>query len=193
MKRAPALWLMKRVALDEAAYLVQDKIPGADYDGSLALIVEAVVSGDLVAEVKPDIDPNTGAKISPVDASKSSVAVADLAAWIDSLPAAQVTTGKPRADVELKLTPVKKSVLLKELAGYDKLADAIQANEPEFKECRTLPDDAPGKKGGYYYLEKVEAICRSKWGDAKPELLSGHMLGAPKAAVVRGMRNHKKF
>jgi len=93
------LWLRKRVTLNEAPYLIQDKI-GGGYDDALSLLIEAVKDGDLPAEVSPDIDPWSEVKIALVDPSKSTVATADVAAWLPSLRRNDMPQGQPTAPVK---------------------------------------------------------------------------------------------
>ena len=83
-KKAGTLWLRKRVTLDDAPYLVQDKI-GGGYDDARSLLIDAVADGDLPAQIRPSIDPYTAKTIGPVEASETTVATADVAIWLGAL------------------------------------------------------------------------------------------------------------
>lgn len=91
------------------------------------------------------------------------------------------------------LTPIKKQVLLEELRRYSELKNAMQANEPEFKACRVPRALAPGKKGGYYYREKVEAACIARWGTHATPTVQPSRNDNPYSTQVRGMRGGKKY
>ena len=82
--RAATLWRMKRVMLDEVPYIVLDEI-GGNYDDTLLLLIEAVMNGDLGAEIKHSIEPYSGTIAAAVEASETSLATADLAKWLGSL------------------------------------------------------------------------------------------------------------
>ena len=101
------------------------------------------------------------------------VMLAEFAAWV-SLPSvkwtipnalSQLASTKTAARRTIsKSTKIKKAALLKKLRDrFPKLDHALQENTKEVKECHVLPADSPGGKNGYYYLEKVEALCVAKW------------------------------
>ena len=74
-----------------------------------------------------------------------------------------------RTKAASNLTPIKKGALLKQLGQrYPKLSDAMQANEAGFKECRVPDTVSPGKKKGFYYLEKIVDLCAAKWEPTDP-------------------------
>lgn len=95
---------------------------------------------------------------------------------------------------DASLSPVKKGALLRELQKqYPGLANALQANDPGFCACRVHFASAPGNKRGYYYREKVVAVCEARWGRSttptRPSSVELNSLGAQ----LRGIRDGKKF
>ncbi|MFM9435003.1 hypothetical protein ACFDR9_002065 [Janthinobacterium sp. CG_23.3] len=87
-ERAKLLWLKRRVALDEAPYLVIDKLDGM-YDDAFSLLLEAVKDKRLPAEINPetswDLLDGDAEIIDSVDARKTTVATADLLTWLEPI------------------------------------------------------------------------------------------------------------
>ena len=85
-ERAKLLWLKRRVALDEAPYLVIDKLDGM-YDDAFSLLLEAVKDKRLPADINPetswDLLDGDVEIIDSVDARKTTVATADLLTWLE--------------------------------------------------------------------------------------------------------------
>lgn len=119
------------------------------------------------------------------------VSIEDLNIWLEQ-SGVDYRLGDGNSDALRTGTPLKKNVLLKQLREYPELANAMQANDPEFVDCRVPPESAPGKKNGYYYLEKVERVCASRWG-RKTNLPTTPSLTSPQPRAVRGMKDGKKF
>lgn len=89
-------------------------------------------------------------------------------------------------------TPIKRKFLIDKLRRrYPSLENALRTNEPEFVACRVPHAVAPGKKGGFYYLECVAKACTVKWPDIEGDasLTTSDASSRP----LWGMKNGKKF
>jgi hypothetical protein len=75
-----------RLKLDEAAYFIQARLNMLAWNDARELLVEAVESKKLAADVKQKINEWHGHVIGPVDPTRSTVATPDLLTWLDTLP-----------------------------------------------------------------------------------------------------------
>lgn len=119
------------------------------------------------------------------------IRIKDLNEWFKE-SGVEYRLGDGNSDASRMGTPMKKKALLDLLRGYPELPNAMQANDPEFIACRVPPERAPGKKGGYYYMEEVERVCESRWGKKNiPPTSSSPSF--PFSQAARGMKDGKKF
>jgi hypothetical protein len=155
------------------------------------------------------IDPMTGLPFVPTERRDfyERISTSKLNAWFEAKgvkyrlrggpePAETHTSGNTKAPPiesgQTSGTAVKRRVLLQNLSQkYPRFDTAIRTNEREFSECRVPKELAPGKKGGYYYQERVEAVCAAKW----PTSEETHLGSVPAASGLGnwGIRNGKKF
>lgn len=84
--RARLLRHRQRVTLQEAAYLIIERLGGGWAD-AVSLLAEAAELKRLPADVKPLLATWTNTAIAPVDPEKSTVLTADLLAWLDTVGA----------------------------------------------------------------------------------------------------------
>ena len=111
----------KRLTLYDAATVVKEMSSGSKYDPALGLVIEAVDCGYLPAEK----DPATG----HFDALRTTVATADLLAWLGSIPPASTTGAGPAklgtgdtAEMSLTDTRVAAIVETAKKLGYKPMA-----------------------------------------------------------------------
>ena len=101
-----------------------------------------------------------------------------------SVPAAQMGSANPK--------PVKRAVLLERLGvKYPLLANALRTNEREFVACRVPVGHSPGGKRGYYYEDRVLAVCKGRWASGTARGVAAPLPGI--ASGSWGMKNGKRF
>ncbi|MEO6984197.1 MAG: hypothetical protein ABI155_02485 [Paralcaligenes sp.] len=83
-EHAKLLKLRMRVCLDEAPYIVLEQL-GGTYRDALSLLIESAINKSFPADLVPRINQWSGKIIGPVEPSKSTVATADLSAWLATL------------------------------------------------------------------------------------------------------------
>lgn len=68
-----------------------------------------------------------------------------------------------------ELTPLKRAAIIERLGRrYQSLESALNRGEAWAQACRIPKDESPDGKQGWYYLERVEAECRARYGGAAP-------------------------
>lgn len=82
--RARLIRHKQRATLHEAAYLLTTSL-GGTWDDAVSLLADWVQANRLPADVMPRIDPWSGKETAPIDPSKTTVAVADLNALVETL------------------------------------------------------------------------------------------------------------
>ncbi len=87
-ERAKLLLLRKRVMIDEAPYIIIEKIGGLYHD-ALSLLLEAVEDNSIHADIKPELAFNLADGYyeiaDSIDAGKTTVMTADLLAWLEPM------------------------------------------------------------------------------------------------------------
>jgi hypothetical protein len=82
--RARLIQHKQRATLHEAAYLVTTSL-GGTWEDAVSLLTDWVQTNRLTADVVPRIDQWSGKETAPIDPSKTTVAVADLKALVETL------------------------------------------------------------------------------------------------------------
>lgn len=81
----------------------------------------------------------------------------------------QGTVGEADQDSRPELTPMKRKAIIERLGRrYPALASAVDRPEEWAKACRVPKEASPDGKQGWYYLERIEAECRTRYGGAAP-------------------------
>lgn len=76
--------------------------------------------------------------------------------------------GPTEAHDTAELTPLKRAAIIKRLGRrYSALASALDRPEEWAKACRIPKEKSPDGKQGWYYLERIEAECRARYGTAE--------------------------
>ncbi|MDG0025948.1 hypothetical protein [Trinickia sp. Y13] len=128
-----------RLKLTEAGYVVADRLDILDWHDAVALLVEHVANGKIPAIVEPEINDWHGNVIAQIDPDKSTVAMSDLLAWLDtrSLPAGSRAESVEQNSQELREQvselEAKISELANELASANARIDALEADRSEGK------------------------------------------------------------
>ncbi|NPT60487.1 hypothetical protein [Paraburkholderia elongata] len=85
-----------RLTLHEAADFVEERL-GTFSDAALRLVIESVEANKFPAHIEPEINSWQGTVVRPVDPDRSTVATADLLAWLDMLDSGKSTKQTERA------------------------------------------------------------------------------------------------
>lgn len=81
----------------------------------------------------------------------------------------QGTVGEADQDSRPELTPMKRKAIIERLGRrYPALESAVDRPEEWAKACRVPKEASPDGKQGWYYLERIEAECRTRYGGAAP-------------------------
>lgn len=96
------------------------------------------------------------------------------------------TTPAAVNDAESAQTPTRRAVIIKSLGRkYPALASALDRPEEWAKACRIPKEASPDGKHGWYYLERIEAECRRRYGGAAPEPAADLSLSAQLSRISR--------
>jgi hypothetical protein len=82
-QRLNGLRYRDRLTLQEAAYFVQDRL-NCYWDDAVGVVVDNIRARRLPADIKPS--PYSDNEIGHINPARSTVAMADLTAWLDTLP-----------------------------------------------------------------------------------------------------------
>ena len=103
-KRVTGLRPRKRLAVGDAAYLVQER-QGGMWDDAVALLIETITTGELPSAIVYRVLPRHMAQVKVVDEVHTTVARADLEEWLDRIalvllvePKIADDSGKPKPE-----------------------------------------------------------------------------------------------